>query len=218
MKNFQSFELLSKLQLCQDLLSEKFDFCLVLVNGKGEEVTLPSGLPLLCYECEKVSSRCHICLQQVINQVNSSNTSLTHKCPGGLYVNVYLTSLSPPEKPLYLVSGRTPDLTAFNNHLNLLHAFYSLPLRWPEEAKTSRRVQQTSPSSMIYGLTNQEINILNYLVAGLSNKDIAQKLNISQSTVKTHVAHVLEKLKVSNRTEAATVALKHKIVMSDRHA
>jgi DNA-binding NarL/FixJ family response regulator len=49
---------------------------------------------------------------------------------------------------------------------------------------------------------------------GLSNKEIAAALNIAEITVKQHVSHVLEKLDVKDRTEAATEALKRGIISS----
>jgi DNA-binding NarL/FixJ family response regulator len=47
---------------------------------------------------------------------------------------------------------------------------------------------------------------------GLANKDIAANLNIAEATVKLHVSHVLEKLNVKDRTEAATAALRRGVI------
>ena len=63
-----------------------------------------------------------------------------------------------------------------------------------------------------YHLTSQEKNILACLVEGLSNKKIAQKLILSLSTVKFHVSNILNKLGVSSRTEAVSLAIKNKLV------
>jgi len=63
-----------------------------------------------------------------------------------------------------------------------------------------------------YQLTSQEKNILACLVDGLSNKKIAQKLVLSLSTVKFHVSNILNKLGVSSRTEAVSLAIKNKLV------
>jgi len=57
-------------------------------------------------------------------------------------------------------------------------------------------------------LTKREISVLQLLAQGKSNKDIAQTLSISEQTVKTHVAHVLGKLGVSSRTQAALIAVR----------
>jgi NarL family two-component system response regulator LiaR len=63
-----------------------------------------------------------------------------------------------------------------------------------------------------YQLTNQEKNILECLVEGLSNKNIAKKLVLSLSTVKFHVSNILNKLGVSSRAEAISIAIKNKLV------
>ena len=56
-------------------------------------------------------------------------------------------------------------------------------------------------------LTLRELEILAYLPAGKSNREIATLLFISESTVKAHLTSLFAKLGVSNRTEAALVAL-----------
>ena len=61
-------------------------------------------------------------------------------------------------------------------------------------------------------LTATETRILQQIVAGKSNKEIAYDLNISENTVKTHVKNVFEKLQVSDRTSAATLAIKRGLV------
>ncbi len=54
-------------------------------------------------------------------------------------------------------------------------------------------------------LTRQQDNVLQLLVSGISNKEIARKLHIETATVKNHVHHILQKLQVSSRGEAAAV-------------
>ena len=61
-------------------------------------------------------------------------------------------------------------------------------------------------------LTGREIQVLNSLVAGMSNRAIADKLHISEATVKFHVHAILEKLQAGNRTEAVKIAIQHKLV------
>jgi DNA-binding CsgD family transcriptional regulator len=52
------------------------------------------------------------------------------------------------------------------------------------------------------GLSDREMDVLAALSIGLSNKEIAIKLNVSPNTVKTHVARILEKLEAKRRTDA----------------
>lgn len=61
-------------------------------------------------------------------------------------------------------------------------------------------------------LTPTETRVLRQIVAGKSNKEIAYDLNISENTVKTHVKNVFEKLQVSDRTSAATLAIRRGLV------
>ena len=63
-----------------------------------------------------------------------------------------------------------------------------------------------------YPLTERELDVLELIVGGYSNGKIAEKLHISLGTVKTHVRHILDKLSVSDRTEAAVRALRAGLV------
>jgi len=64
-------------------------------------------------------------------------------------------------------------------------------------------------------LTSREIEVLKMVAKGFGNKEIAAALNIAEVTVKLHVSHVLEKLNVKDRTEAATAAVQRGIISLD---
>jgi NarL family two-component system response regulator LiaR len=81
----------------------------------------------------------------------------------------------------------------------------------PEAAKAL--VQATRPARQpLYDLTEREKEVLNLVVQGHSNQQIAQALVISVATVKAHVSSILSKLEVSSRAEAIAYAIKHKLV------
>lgn len=61
-------------------------------------------------------------------------------------------------------------------------------------------------------LTEREREVLAAMAEGLTNSQIASKLFVSDSTVKSHVSSVLRKLGASSRTEAVSVALRDKLV------
>ena len=62
------------------------------------------------------------------------------------------------------------------------------------------------------GLSERELEILRLMAKGAANKEISAQLNIAQSTVKTHIANIFQKLRVNDRTEAVTQALKKGII------
>jgi DNA-binding NarL/FixJ family response regulator len=61
-------------------------------------------------------------------------------------------------------------------------------------------------------VTSRETEVLQLIAAGLRNKEIAYKLDISEATVNAHVKHILEKLNASDRTHAVTTALRRGII------
>jgi two-component system NarL family response regulator len=61
-------------------------------------------------------------------------------------------------------------------------------------------------------LTSREIEVLQLIAAGMRNKEIAYKLDISEATVNAHVKHILEKLNATDRTQAVTTALRRGII------
>jgi DNA-binding NarL/FixJ family response regulator len=64
-------------------------------------------------------------------------------------------------------------------------------------------------------LSRREIEVLELVAQGLSNKEIGRHLHISEATVKTHLIHTFNKLGVADRTAAVTVALERKILRLD---
>jgi DNA-binding NarL/FixJ family response regulator len=61
-------------------------------------------------------------------------------------------------------------------------------------------------------LSERERDVLRLMVQGFSNHSIAETLSVSLPTVKTHVQHILQKLHVSDRTQAALLAVRQKLV------
>ena len=65
-----------------------------------------------------------------------------------------------------------------------------------------------TPEKTSEPLTERETDVLRLLAQGKTNKEIARELNIAEQTVKTHVSHVLDKLEVPSRTQAALYAIR----------
>ena len=74
-------------------------------------------------------------------------------------------------------------------------------------------IQPNTPpaASALDALTPRELEILGYLAAGHSNKIIARKLNLAESTIKVHVQSILRKLELSSRVQAAVYAVQHNV-------
>jgi len=80
----------------------------------------------------------------------------------------------------------------------------------PEVTDALIAIEQThSPGA---DLTPRERQILGWMVQGLGNQDIAERMGIALPTVKFHVTNVLGKLQVDSRTEAVVLALRHKLI------
>jgi NarL family two-component system response regulator LiaR len=74
-------------------------------------------------------------------------------------------------------------------------------------------IHATRPTKQpLFDLTEREREVLNLVVQGQSNQQIADALVISVATVKAHISSILSKLQVSSRTEAIAFAIKNKIV------
>ncbi|NCP86942.1 MAG: DNA-binding response regulator [Anaerolineae bacterium CG_4_9_14_3_um_filter_57_17] len=70
--------------------------------------------------------------------------------------------------------------------------------------------KQTQPVSVLTGkLTGRELDVLRLIAKGFNNGEIAGQLHLSEGTVRNHVSAILEKLGVSDRTQAAVIAIQH---------
>ena len=75
-----------------------------------------------------------------------------------------------------------------------------------------KKLAASRRKSLAFGLTPRETQILRAIVAGQTNKAIAEESSISENTVKTHVGNLLNKLGASNRVELALFALHHRLI------
>ena len=70
--------------------------------------------------------------------------------------------------------------------------------------------KQTQPTSILTEkLTERELDVLRLIAKGINNSEIATQLHLSEGTVRNHVSAILEKLGVSDRTQAAVIAIQH---------
>lgn len=201
----QYADLFAQLQTIQDELAARLEVCLVLVSPRGREVTLPSGMPLACNRRE-CTAKHPACLQAPAGTAEPKIA----RCPFGLYWTAFPTTLQSSEGELYLHAGRTATADQIAAHLPLLTELYTLPLAVPVVARKepARALPDADPI-----LTAQERKVLACIAAGMTNKEIARRLCISLSTVKSHISSVFKKLGLTNRTEATIYALKNGITL-----
>ncbi len=91
------------------------------------------------------------------------------------------------------------------------HAGLSTLTREAMEA-LAHPASEASQDITVFDLTRRELEVLALMVEGLTNPDIAERLVVSRSTVKAHVSNILGKLTAANRSEAVSIALKHKLL------
>jgi two-component system, NarL family, response regulator len=91
--------------------------------------------------------------------------------------------------------------------IDAIRAVHSGKRYFPRQiaARLAERMMRTN-------LTSRELEVLRMLATGLTNKQIASALDISDNTVRNHVNSIIEKLEVCDRTEAATTAIHRGII------
>jgi len=113
----------------------------------------------------------------------------------------------------YLLKDITPD-QLINTILQVAEgkSFISPSLTAKIFSQINKLSTTRSLEQRPHGLTDRELDVLRLLANGDSNKIIASKLFISEKTVKNHLTNIFQKLNVTDRTQAALLAIKEKIV------
>lgn len=107
----------------------------------------------------------------------------------------------------YLLKGVSSDDLA----KAIRAAVEGMPTLAPEA--TQILIEQTCrPTRTHFEMTDRELEVLALLADGLNNREIAEQLYVSRSTVKTHVSNILTKLGVSSRTEAVAYAIENDLI------
>jgi DNA-binding NarL/FixJ family response regulator len=110
----------------------------------------------------------------------------------------------------YSISSGELKLELILGGIAILFFMIGLRLRNKTTAKTEHAIDQEKIKAL--GITSREYEVLKAVAQGLSNKEIGDKLFLSESTVKTHVSSLLIKLNAKRRTQALQIAKDHKII------
>jgi DNA-binding NarL/FixJ family response regulator len=160
-----------------------------------------------------------------INGVHLARQLTQERIPSRI---ILITGLHDPAQTLYAMrSGAwgylSKGITAtelIKNIETVAAGYYiaeDLPKMTPDQFKVwmesqlssvSRNARETSTGHYV-PLSPRELEILTCLTMGMSNKEIAQHLHISQQTVKNHMTSIMTKMNVSDRTQAALTALRN---------
>lgn len=76
----------------------------------------------------------------------------------------------------------------------------------------SKMIEKNRDEGKIESLTKRELEVLKLLAVGMYNKEVAEKLNISERTVKNHVSNIFKKIEVTDRTQAAVFAIRNSLI------
>lgn len=76
----------------------------------------------------------------------------------------------------------------------------------------SKMIEKNRNEGKIESLTKRELEVLKLLAVGMYNKEVAEKLNISERTVKNHVSNIFKKIEVTDRTQAAVFAIRNNLI------
>jgi DNA-binding NarL/FixJ family response regulator len=79
-------------------------------------------------------------------------------------------------------------------------------------ALNQKRIERSVDEEKIESLTSRELEVLKLLAVGMYNKEVAEKLEISERTVKNHVSNIFKKLEVTDRTQAAVFAIRNNLI------
>jgi DNA-binding NarL/FixJ family response regulator len=131
--------------------------------------------------------------QQVLHAMRAGASAY---CPKDITPDKLVGIIREVSSGYYIVSDQRMDERELQHWIN-------------EHVEAMAGAYALDPNEHYVPLSPREMEILEFVTNGLSNKEIAKKLGISQQTVKNHMTSILKKLNVQDRTQAAVSALRH---------
>ena len=135
------------------------------------------------------------------------------------YLRVFLNEGERMRRLLVQFSAQASSHEAEQTRILLSHFPPALPDLCADQDKNRFRLIQGSskfelPPSLIEPLTPREQDVLQLIAAGYTNREVADRLVMTENTVKKHTSHIFGKLSVSNRTQALITARKLGLIQS----
>ncbi len=106
--------------------------------------------------------------------------------------------------------GYLPKSTEREELLEAIYSVHAGETYFPAQIAQRLEARSQRPE-----LTDREMQVLELIVKGYSNKEAAAELNVTEPTIKQHAGHLFKKLKVLDRTQAVTAAIQRGIVKLD---
>jgi len=191
------------------LLSDMPEFIIVAEAGNGQE-----ALPVI------KETNPDIVLMDVNMPIMSGLEALIALRQTDPEIKVLMLTISQNDNDLigsiaagangYLLKNAEPE-TLRNTIIQVMQGNSVLSPEVTEKVFESLRRSQQSMGQTL--LSSREVEVLGLMAKGLSTRQIADTLYISENTVKTHIRHILEKLEVNNRSQAVSKAVEMRYIL-----
>lgn len=155
------------------------------------------------------------------NKVDLTFVDISMPKESGLDFAKRLREIHPQIKLVFVTSHKEYALSAFDvyaydyivkpiSHQRMME---TVQRALSEEMGNSGELTKTEqPPPLIEPLTKREEEIIQLISKGLMNKEIAQKFDVTEGTIKNHLVNIFGKLQVKNRVQATVVAKQHKLI------
>jgi len=153
----------------------------------------------IAYETAKKDKQIQKLAKETAQSQKSANTSLNRLIiisVIGVFI-IFILSL------LFYLYRKNSDLEIENKNSELQNYLYQISeLKDKVNNKTASLNKEFTNNFSDFGLSKREIEVLTHITAGLSNAEIAEKIFVSNNTIKTHIKNIYSKLDVKNRIQA----------------
>ncbi|MBI3954125.1 MAG: response regulator transcription factor [Chloroflexi bacterium] len=172
------------------------------VNSAGQEALRPARLLRQQFQgTALVALAAHPDSDQLFAAIKAGVAAYLPKSVTGTEFLSTLSQVLDGEYPINEAMAINPNVAT-----RVLRQFQDL------SATLGNEMEALVEQALVSPLSTRELEILRNIASGLSNKQIAQRLGISEQTIKNHVTSILHKLDANDRTHAVVLALRHGLI------